>query len=1095
MLSKADIQSEVYRASFQKGEKLYKEKKVHNLEYRMVSENKNPISEIHAMVVGSSGEHVYPVKVMVDEEYDNINSYECECEAYSSTEGMCKHCVAVLLEYINRRTAREVLDARWDKQERAEALKGRGTTQGLKNVIIRYGMRNNSEYLIPEEIYGQIEVEPSLEISYGTIKLEFKIGTQHKYVIKNIPNFVSAIQNTEKVRYGKKLEFYHNIQAFSPASRKLIDFIFERDEEQRRQMASSFQYYVNTPRYERDMRLDEVGIDGFFEAMMETEFQATIDMFEAKRWIVHKEERKPALSILGEASGVTLRMDVPKIIHGAKRDYICEDGHIYPMAAETKQKLEDFIRVMERQDYRMAYVAENEMPTFCRDMLPLIQEAFKVETTDFNQELYLPPKPEFELYIDKSKSDIVAAKLMVVYDDVKFNVMVKPELTQKRDIPSEIKIKNIVEQYFNGFDAKSNLLLIQKDEELLYNLVSGGLRRLSEIVTIYASEAFRKMKVVPSPTVSVGVALKSDLLELAIHSDQMPTDQLADLLAKYDRKKKFVRLKNGDFLNVHEDGLEILAELREGLHLTETQMKTGKVIIPKYRAMYLDASLKDKQFLIVDKNKEFKAMVRNMKTIEDSEYEVPESLKTTMREYQKNGYMWLKTLRQNGFGGILADDMGLGKTLQVISLLVSEHEDREREGKQAGRSLVVCPASLVYNWKKEMERFAPQLNAVTVTGLAPERKKIIDRTSEGDVIITSYDLLKRDVELYDDLIFAIQIIDEAQFIKNSNTQAAKAVKKIKAGTKLALTGTPIENRLSELWSIFDYLMPDFLYTYAKFREDIETPIIQNHEKDKMQRLQRMIRPFILRRLKKQVLHDLPEKIEENLYACLEGEQSALYDANVQRMREAIDKKTDKEFQSERFQILAELTKLRQICCDPGLVFEDYEGESAKMDMCIELIQNAVNAGHKILLFSQFTTMLDNIQERLKKEEISFYSLTGSVNKEKRMQLVDKFNEDDTSVFCISLKAGGTGLNLTSADIVIHYDPWWNVAVQNQATDRAYRLGQENVVTVYKLVTEGTIEEKIVAIQEKKQKLAQDVLEGEGIDSTGFSREELLELLS
>ncbi|MGN0482213.1 MAG: SNF2 helicase associated domain-containing protein [Lachnospiraceae bacterium] len=1095
MLSKADIQSEVYRVAFQKGEELYKEKKVQDLQYRLVSEHKNPTSEIHARVLGSKGEHIYPVTIMVDEEYDTINSYSCECEMYQTEEGMCKHCVAALLEYIGRRTAREVLDVRWDKEEKAGELRKKGTTADLKSVIIRYGMRNNSEYLIPEDIYGKIEVEPNLEISYGTAKLEFKIGMQHKYVIKNIPDFVNAIQNTEKVRYGKKLEFYHNIQAFTPESRKLINFIFEQDEEQKRQRASSFQYYVNTPRFDRDMRLDEAGIDAFFGTMTGLEFNATIDMFESKRWTVHEEEKKPALSIIGEASGVTLRMEVQKIIHGAKRDYICEDGNIYPIAAETKKELEDFIHVMERQDYRMAYVAENEMPTFCRDMLPLIQNAFQVETTDFNQDLYLPPKPEFELYIDRSPSDIVAAKLMVIYGDEKFNVLEKPELTQKRDIPTEIKIKNAVELYFNGFDQKSNILLIKNDEEMLYNLISGGLRNLSEIVTIYASESFRKMKVVPSPTVSVGVALKSDLLEMSIHSDQMPMDQLAYLLSKYDRKKKFVRLKNGDFLNVHEDGLEILAELREGLHLTEKQMAKGQVIIPKYRAMYLDASLKDKQFLNVDKNKEFKAMVRNMKTIEDSDYEVPQSLKPIMREYQKNGFLWLKTLRQNGFGGILADDMGLGKTLQVISLLVSEYDDRVAAGKELGRSLVVCPASLVYNWKKEMERFAPQLHAVTVTGLAPERKTIIESTKDGDVLITSYDLLKRDVEVYDSLVFTIQVIDEAQFIKNSNTQAAKAVKKIKAGMKLALTGTPIENRLSELWSIFDYLMPGFLYTYVKFREEIENPIVQTQDDTKMQRLQRMIRPFILRRLKKEVLHDLPEKIEENLYAKLEGEQQELYEANLQRMRNAISDKSDKEFMSERFQILAELTKLRQICCDPALVYEDYQGESAKMDMCIELIQNAVNGGHKILLFSQFTTMLEHIQVRLEKEGISYYTLTGSVNKEKRMKLVEQFNEDDTSVFCISLKAGGTGLNLTSADIVIHYDPWWNVAVQNQATDRAYRLGQENVVTVYKLVTEGTIEEKIVAIQEKKQKLAQEVLEGEGINSAGFSREELLQLLS
>ena len=570
--------------------------------------------------------------------------------------------------------------------------------------------------------------------------------------------------------------------------------------------------------------------------------------------------------------------------------------------------------------------------------------------------------------------------------------------------------------------------------------------------------------------------------------------ELAYLLSKYDRKKKYIRLKNGDFLNIEEDGLSTLAEVSEDLRLTETNLKKGTVIVPKYRAMYLDAALKNNQLLSIEKNKEFKGMVRNMKTIEDSDYEVPEALNSIMRSYQKNGFLWLKTLRENGFGGILADDMGLGKTLQVISLLTAEQEEMQAGEKELRRSLIVCPASLVYNWQKEIKRFAPQLKTVIVAGSVPDRASIIRHSKEGEILITSYDLLKRDVEYYKNIVFAVQVIDEAQYIKNAGTQAAKGVKKITAAFKLALTGTPIENRLSELWSIFDYLMPGFLYTYQKFREEIETPIVVNKDENKMERLQRMIRPFILRRLKGDVLKDLPEKIEENVFARLDGEQMQLYDAYATRMKEMLSQQNEKEFKKGRMQILSELTKLRQLCCDPGLLLEDYHGESAKTDMCMELIVNAVGAGHNILLFSQFTSMLDRLTERLKKEGIDYYLLAGSVNKEKRMQMVESFNNDDVPVFCISLKAGGTGLNLTSADIVIHYDPWWNVAVQNQATDRAHRIGQKHVVTVYKLVAEGTIEEKIIDIQERKKKLAEQVLEGEGMDSASFTKEEILELL-
>ena len=333
-----------------------------------------------------------------------------------------------------------------------------------------------------------------------------------------------------------------------------------------------------------------------------------------------------------------------------------------------------------------------------------------------------------------------------------------------------------------------------------------------------------------------------------------------------------------------------------------------------------------------------------------------------------------------------------------------------------------------------------------------------------------------------------------KFIKNYGTQAAKTVRKIQADFKLALTGTPVENRLSELWSIFEYIMPGFLYTYQKFRKEIEQQVVIEPDGEAAKRLKKMVHPFILRRLKKDVLTDLPDKIEKNTYINLEEEQQKLYDAHVKRLQLLLDKQTEEEFKTSKIVILSEITKLRQICCCPALIYEDYPYFSAKENLCVDLIHKAAEAGHKILLFSQFTSMIDRLEERFQQEKISFYKLTGSTSKEKRLQMVEQFNKDDTTVFCISLKAGGTGLNLTAADIVIHYDPWWNLAVQNQATDRAHRIGQENVVTVYKLIAKGTIEENIVKLQEKKMALADQIIGGEEMGSGSFSKEELLELL-
>ena len=967
------------------------------------------------------------------------------------------------------------------------------TTQALKNLLNQYSMQSTSRYMLPESIYGKVRLEPFVQMEYGYARVEFKIGTETMYVLKNISEFLEAIHKCERVHYGKKLEFYHHMDAFDEAAKRWIAFMQDMNEDKKRQ-SQYHAYYAYTAGYERTMDLDATGLDRFFEAVGNEPFDLVTGYEPQEKYQVSEEIRSPKLYIRGGSSGVFIRMEHFPIINGKQYYYTYEEGQIIRLVPSLKERGADFFDFLHRQKGSECYIASTELASFCRDALPMLKECFSIITEDFDESQHVPLKPEFELYLDKPDFATVGAKLVAIYGSEKYNVLLKIKPGEVRDVSEEGKIKSLVEPYFNGNDVRNTIFVLSKDEDKLYQLIAGGLQRLSEYMAIYTSENFRKLKVVSAPGVTVGVTLKSDLLELRLQTEEFSSEELAHILANYDRKKKYIRLKNGDFLTLNNEGIQELAELMQDLQLSESNLKKGRVTVPKYRAMYLDAFLKNGGQLTVEKDKNFKSVVRNMKTIEDSDYEAPFSLKPIMRSYQKNGFLWLKTLRENGFGGILADDMGLGKTLQVISLLLMEQHEWKCGLKECRRSLIVCPASLVYNWKKEIERFAPELDAVIVTGNVPEREAIIRSTRPGQILVTSYDLLKRDVELYKDIVFSIQAIDEAQYIKNAGTQAAKGVKQISAAFKLALTGTPIENRLSELWSIFDYLMPGFLYSYKKFREEIEVPIMVNHEEEKMERLKKMIRPFILRRLKSDVLKDLPEKLEENLFARLEGEQLALYEAQVNQLREALNQTTEKEFNSKKMQFLAELMKLRQICCDPGLLYDNYKSESAKTEMCMDMIVNAIEGGHKVLLFSQFTTMLDRLAVRLEKAGINYYMLTGSVSKEKRIEMVESFQNDEVPVFCISLKAGGTGLNLTAADIVIHYDPWWNVAVQNQATDRAHRIGQTNVVTVYKLVTQGTIEEKIIDIQEKKRKLAEQVLEGEGMDTINFTKEEILELL-
>ena len=435
---------------------------------------------------------------------------------------------------------------------------------------------------------------------------------------------------------------------------------------------------------------------------------------------------------------------------------------------------------------------------------------------------------------------------------------------------------------------------------------------------------------------------------------------------------------------------------------------------------------------------------------------------------------------------------GFGKTVQMLSVIVDYAKKEERKA-----SLVVSPSSLTLNWQNEAKKFTNELKTAVIRGTLQERKRIIEEIDRYDLVITSYDLLKRDIEIYKekDYKFKYIIADEAQYLKNSNTKNAKAIKQIKAETRYALTGTPIENSLAELWSIFDFIMPGYLFTYRKFKNIYETPIVKENDEKAMQKLKMLIEPFILRRNKKEVLKELPEKTVTVLNNEMNEEQKNIYLTYLLRAKQEIAEKIEIDgYEHSQMQILAALTRLRQICCHPSLFMEGYKEGSSKLEQCIEIIAEAIEAGHKILLFSGYTSMFEIIEKELKKNNIKYFKLTGATKVDERMKMVDEFNENpEVKLFLISLKAGGTGLNLTGADMVIHYDPWWNISTENQATDRAYRIGQKNNVQVYKLITKNSIEEKIYELQEKKAQLADNMLDTKTTFINKFSKEEIMRL--
>ncbi|MEG0318877.1 MAG: DEAD/DEAH box helicase [Niameybacter sp.] len=558
-------------------------------------------------------------------------------------------------------------------------------------------------------------------------------------------------------------------------------------------------------------------------------------------------------------------------------------------------------------------------------------------------------------------------------------------------------------------------------------------------------------------------------MKLQFSIEGIEVSEQRKIYTAFKEGKKLYRLQDGSCLDLGEP---TLVESLQFIEILGLYNDFEALTIPPSKMFYLEQYLEEHTAFI--EGQEYVAQVMAKSRKKQKANAVPTQLQSVLRDYQEKGFEFLSTVAGYGFGGILADEMGLGKTLQVIAFLLSQQDKK---------SLIITPTALVYNWKKEFEKFAPSLKVAIVHG-HKERGQLINKYQEYDVLLTTYATYKNDIAFYSGKKFDFAIIDEAQTIKNPDAVLTRTIKTIKASVKFALTGTPIENNLLELWSIFDFVMPEYLYSRSKFQKVFMS---DNHQ---IGALKELIKPFLLRRTKKEVASQLPDKIEQKFYVPLEVEHARAYRAFTKLAKEKV-------FQEDGKGLLAftYLTKLRQLALMPEWLVKNYAGQNSKLEVLVNLIKEA--EGKKILVFSQFTKVLGHIGERLQQEGIGYSYLDGSTEAKKRLELVDQFNEtDDHQVFLISLKAGGTGLNLTSASMVIHFDPWWNPAVQDQATDRAHRIGQSQVVNVISLIAKGTVEERIVELQESKKELIEAVME-QGLNNEGLLKklttEELVSL--
>lgn len=999
-----------------------------------------------------------------------IITFKCNCTTFSNHKKICAHIGAIYLETIREENSKENLiytsiEARKTVNEYLTRNMNRSSEQSVNNVSI---------------YVETMLIKDHLEAGF------YLLCHDKKYKIKNLYEFYRLFEEQGVYRYGRNFKLVHKIQNFNESVVLLLEFIIKNIRNEKLLCSVSGQSQLTISDSSKFILIGE-NIDTFLNILKENNIPFICNHKEYKINLTTPEILIKITEYINNGFKVSIN-NISGYLEGNNTLYLFDEKSIYKVDSDFFTEMKIFVENIFENSENMLSINNNDMSLFCNSVIPILLEFCNVVMPDKLLERYEPWELKCR-FVLSYKDNKVCMRLETKYRDEDFELF-KGICNNKnvcRDYNLEYMIKDIISQYH--FINTSDDEMMISEYEHIYEFLRYGVKKLQSIGTVDMSEELLHIKLIDKMKIVANVSVNNNWLDLQIETADYTKKELELLINSYREKKKYIKFNENTIVKLDGNNMELLAGMAYDLDFTAEDLVNNNIFIPRYRALYVDSRLSGKVSLY-SKDKGFKSLVRTIKQVEDSEIPVPDSFAGVLRDYQKIGFRWLKTMDICGFGGILADDMGLGKTVQILALL----EDEYIVNKAKKKSLIIVPASLIFNWENEVYKFAKDLKIAPVVGAKSERVNII-HNSEADIFITSYDLLKRDVDEYSLIEFRYEILDEAQNIKNHMTNNARAVKKIKAETRFALTGTPIENRLAELWSIFDFVMPGFLYTNKKFRNKFEIPIVKDNQKEAVNGLKRMISPFILRREKMQVLKELPEKLEYNLFARMDGEQQKLYTANILKLKEELENHDNKMFASNRIKFLAELTRLRQICCDPALCYEDYEDESSKLELCIDLIKNSIEGGHKILLFSQFTSMLEIISDRLIKENISFYSMTGATKKEERMTMVNKFNKDNTSVFLISLRVGGTGINLTGADVVIHYDPWWNVAVQNQATDRAHRIGQEKVVSVFKLITKNSVEENILNLQQSKKGLSSNILSNKNISLSNLSKDELLSILN
>ena len=989
----------------------------------------------------------------------------CDCDVFLR-KGCCRHAVAVWL-YADRRKIPESMMKKQAPETAAE----------LSGIILRD---------MPAEANVRLEVTLVLPQKAGQeLRIGLRTGEKKLYVIKDIRRFLISAEAEESIPLGREFVYQPEWMRYSDDDERLLNLL--------RKLCSAQETggHVSTPA-NRLIRLP----DPFAEELLEQTGDTPLRVMDQSGKIVHCKPVRGAqvpmhftvnLGPRGLQVSGRIPPDLQPVTAGCT--WVMTGGNLI----KTERDQTKLIRLIYENQYEGRCLMEyplNDTERVIGEVLPYLKIRGAVEIGEELRKRLVRLPLKAEVYLDKDGKSVIAS-VRFTYGEIildpfgaadKKITLDKGEQLLLRDAEGEHAVLEILANA--GFRVgRENIRLSGTDA--VFDFVSQGVKRLQDVSEVFLSREFKR--IVPRrPILSGSMRMNGDRLELMLTRDGETVDEILELMEALSRKRRYFRLRSGEFLDLNDlaNWQETAAGIYEAAVRDGNELNKDSIVLRAYRAGYLTSMLENSGVKI-ELDEEVKALSDSLAN-GGGEAETPEMASgISLRDYQKRGYEWMTALDRMHMGGILADDMGLGKTAQIIALLLATRE----EGRT---SLVVAPTSLTYNWLSEFHKFAPNMSVTVLSGNGTQRAGLIRHiTSNGDVdvVITSYPLIRRDIPLLKDYRFRFVILDEAQNIKNAGSVAAQAVKQLQADTRFALTGTPMENGVGELWSLFDFVLPGYLPGYNTFLRKYQ-------DGENAADLLKRIKPFLIRRLKQDVLEELPDKMETTLTARMTPEQERIYRAALERLRPQINKLLEEKGAGRgRIEVLSAITELREICCHPSLVMSDYKGGSGKEDMLLELLPEMIRNGRRVLIFSQFTSMLRLLRGRIEENGYNTLYLDGDTPAGERLNLTERFNQGEGEIFLISLKAGGSGLNLTGADMVILYDPWWNPAAEEQATDRAHRIGQQKKVTVIRLVTGETIEEQVVELGARKKALFERlIMPGETVLSA-MSEQEIRALFS